>query len=288
MKIVPPSHIVLGGGGMKCLAYIGAFEMLEKENLLKHIKYFHGVSAGALMSFAYIIGYTVHEMKEVITSMDFHLLQNIDEHFALELFESFGLDNGYKLEKFIESLLKHKGLNREITFQQLFDLKKKTFLCYAVDLNEGSYKTFSVKTTPNYSVLTALRASMSLPGYFCPVTDPVTKHLLVDGALLNNYPIELIEDSSVLGLDFMSVSIYNESIDSIQSYFYQLFSCLYNKFQEIPETNKDKTIYINCKTHILDFFATQEERLELIQCGADAVKHYLQNQKVLIERRNSI
>ena len=92
MKIVPPSHIVLGGGGMKCLAYIGAFEELEKQNLLKHVKYFHGVSAGAFMCFAYLIGYSISELKELVKSMDFHLLQNLDEHFALELFESFGLD----------------------------------------------------------------------------------------------------------------------------------------------------------------------------------------------------
>ena len=47
--IVPPTHIVLGGGGMKCLSYVGAFQELDKMNLLKHIKHFHGVSAGAFM-----------------------------------------------------------------------------------------------------------------------------------------------------------------------------------------------------------------------------------------------
>ena len=50
----------------------------------------------------------------------------------------------------------------------------------------------------------------------------------------------------------------------------------------------DPTIYIQCKTHILDFFATQEERLELIQCGADAVKEYVKNQNVMVKRRQSI
>ena len=161
--IIPPSHIVLGGGGVKCLAYIGAFQELESNGLLKNVRYFHGVSAGAFMSFVYILGYSLTELYKIGKSLDFSTVQNIDENFPFELFQSFGFDNGIKVEKLIESFLKHKGFNREITFEQLYSLTKKNLIIYAVDIYEKKLKEFSFEKTPNKSVLLALRSSMALP-----------------------------------------------------------------------------------------------------------------------------
>ena len=286
--IVPPSHIVLGGGGVKCLAYIGAFQELESNGLLKNVRYFHGVSAGAFMSFVYILGYSLTELYKIGKSLDFSTVQNIDENFIFELFQSFGFDNGLKFEKLIESFLKHKGFNREITFEQLYLLTKKHLIFYAVDIHEKKLKEFSFEKTPNKSVLLALRSSMALPGYFTPILDPVSKHYYVDGALINNYPIDLIETDTVLGINFKAENNTIEKIESIQSYFYQLFTCLYSKTQEISEKSEMKTVYIDSKISTLDFSATEEERVQIMDSGRKAVKEFLKNKSVLIKRRNSI
>ena len=286
--IVPPSHIVLGGGGVKCLAYIGAFQELESNGLLKNIRYFHGVSAGAFMSFVYILGYSLTELYKIGKSLDFSTVQNIDENFPFELFQSFGFDNGIKVEKLIESFLKHKGFNREITFEQLYSLTKKNLIIYAVDIYEKKFKEFSLKTSPNATILFALRSSMALPGYFTPILDPVSNHYYVDGALINNYPIDLIETDTVLGINFKTENKTIEKIESIQSYFYQLFTCLYSKTQEISEKSKMKTVYIDCKTSTLDFSATEEERVKIMDSGREAVKEFLKNKSIFTKRRNSI
>jgi len=286
--LVPPSHIVLAGGGIKCFAHIGAFQELESNGLLKNIRYFHGVSAGAFMCFVYVLGYSLTEIYNLVKYMDFSSLQNIDENFIFEMFESFGFDNGIKFEKLIESFLKHKGFNREITFEQLHSLTKKHLIFYAVDIHKKKLKEFSLEKTPSTSVLFALRSSMALPGYFTPVFDKYSNHYYVDGALINNYPIDLIETDTVLGISFKEDDEIIEKIESIQSYFYQLFSCLYTKTQEISEKSKMRTVYIDCKTSILDFHATEEEKISIMSTGREAVKEFLKNKSILIKRRNSI
>ena len=285
---IPPSHIVLGGGGVKCLAYIGAFEELELNGYLKTVQYFHGVSAGAFMCFVYVLGYSISELYKIGQSLDFSLIQNLDENFPFELFHSFGFDNGLKLEKLIETFLKHKGFNREITFEQLFALTKKHLTFYAVDIHDKKLKEFSVDKTPNMSVLFALRCSMSLPGYFTPMLEPNSNHFYVDGALINNFPIDLINCKTVLGINFKEDESTIEKIESIQSYFYQLFSCLYNTTMEISDYAKENTIYISSNSSTLDFYANKEKRVEIMESGRQAVKEFLKKKTCFIKRRNSL
>ena len=287
IKHIPPSHIVLSGGGMKCLSYVGAFKELEKRGMLKNIRNFTGISAGAFMAFIYTIGYSLDDIYNITKELDFSSVQNIDENLLFSFFQEFGVDNGNNLEKLIESLLKHKGYNRELTFQQLYNIKQISLRFFSVDLNEGILKEFSVDTTPNKTILFALRATMSVPGYFTPLLDPDTNHYYVDGALLNNYPITLIDDTNVLGLAFDYKANYIEKIESIQSYFYQLIGCLYDKLEEIPLQYKEKTIYIKCDISMIDFFASQDERINLMSIGKNAVLQYFEKNNSKIERRKS-
>lgn len=290
LKHIPPSHIILSGGGIKCLSYIGAFKELEERNLLKKVNQYTGVSAGAFMAFVYIIGYSLNDISNLIKHLDLTNIQNIDDNLIFSFFDEFGIDNGSNLEKLIETLLKHKGYNREITFQQLYSIKKVVLRFYAVNLNEGILKEFSVHTTPNISLIFALRATMSIPGYFTPVVDPLTEHYYVDGALLNNYPITLVDDTNILGISFDYSITHIDKIESIQSYFNQLISCIYNKLEDIPLKYKEKTIYIKCSVSTINFFLSEEERVELMEVGRREVINYLESDILIkkITRRNSI
>ena len=64
-KHIPPSHIILSGGGIKCLSYVGAFQELEERNLLKRVNEYTAVSAGAFMAFVYTIGYSLKDISEI-------------------------------------------------------------------------------------------------------------------------------------------------------------------------------------------------------------------------------
>jgi vitamin B12 transporter len=95
-------------------------------------------------------------------------------------------------------------------------------------------------------------------------------------------------DTQVLGINFKTENKTIEKIESIQSYFYQLFTCLYSKTQEISEKSKMKTVYIDSKTSTLDFSATEEERIQIMDSGREAVKEFLKNKSIFTKRRNSI
>ena len=287
-KHIPPSHIILSGGGIKCLSYVGAFKELEERNMLKKVNQYTAVSAGAFMAFVYTIGYNLNDISSIIKNLDLTSIQNIDDNLLFSFFDDFGIDNGSNLEKLIESFLKHKGYNRDITFKQLYSIKKVVLRFYAVDLNEGILKEFSVYTTPDISLIFALRATMSIPGYFTPVVDSETGHYYVDGALLNNYPITLVDNTNILGISFDYSTTYIDNIETIQSYFNQLISCIYNKLEEIPLKYKEKTIYIKCSASTINFFLSEEERVELMEVGRRAVINYLESSSQKITRRNSI
>ena len=287
-KHIPPSHIILSGGGIKCLSYVGAFQELEERNLLKRVNEYTAVSAGAFMAFVYTIGYSLKDICNLVRHLNLSTIQNIDDNLLFSFFDDFGIDNGSNLEKLIESFLRHKGYNRDITFQQLYSIKKVVLRFYAVNLNESVLKEFSVHTTPNTPIIFALRASMSIPGYFTPLVDRVTGHYYVDGALLNNYPITLVDNTNILGISFDYSAVYIDKIETIQSYFNQLISCFYNKLEEIPLKYKEKTIYIKCSVSTINFFLSEEERVELMEVGRRAVVSYLESSSQKITRRNSI
>ena len=60
------SILVLSGGGIKGLIYIGIFKYFEEINIMKNIDTFVGASAGALFSVLYSIGYTSKQLYQFV------------------------------------------------------------------------------------------------------------------------------------------------------------------------------------------------------------------------------
>ena len=59
------SNLVLSGGALKTITILGAVKYLEELNILKDFKQFIGTSAGAIISFFIIIGYSIDEIKNI-------------------------------------------------------------------------------------------------------------------------------------------------------------------------------------------------------------------------------
>jgi len=64
-----------------------------------------------------------------------------------------------------------------------FDQLPIPFRCVAVDMVSRQKHVFDSGSLPQ-----ALRASMSIPGFFTPVVDG--NHIYVDGGLLDNLPVD--------------------------------------------------------------------------------------------------
>ncbi len=290
--IVPPRRIVLSGGGIRALAHLGALDVLDKKGLLKNVKEYIGVSAGAFVAFSILIGYTIGELKMLCSVFDFGLLRNLDPEAALEFPTSFGFDNGENLVKLLHSLLRIKKLPVTLTFGdwKLSHPDGPFLRCFATDLYTTQPREFSSNLTPTVSFVDALRASMSLPGYFTPVKDPLTSHMLVDGGILHNFPLAFLPPSqreTALGLSFSYSHLQVSEIPNLLTFFSQIFACYY-----IPRTyslhiqHPDKCIVIPCG-HIQawDFEASQEEREGIIELGRKAAEEFLESYATIVSHK---
>jgi len=279
---IPPRRLVISGGGMRAVAHIGAVQVLEERGLLRGIKECVGVSAGAMFSFCLCIGYTMKEIEKIITEFDFQLIRSISPETLLEFPTAFGIDDGANLLRFLHSLMRQRGIDPNVTFADL--QTKMSFRCYATDLCTCTHREFSKEKTPTVKVTTALQASMCLPSYFLPILDPETGHMLVDGGVINNYPMSFLspdEQSESIGLSFSYNHTTVDEIPEIGSFFMQIFACYYMpRARETEHMFAERTILVP-KGHYpaWNFEASDEERQELIGAGKKAAHDFFNGRR---------
>lgn len=293
--LLPPKRIIFAGGGLRSLGHFGVLEILEKKGLLKHVKEYIGVSAGALVGFCSMLGYTIEEMKKVVVDFDFTILQNIHPELMLDFFSQFGVDSGEQIEKFIKALLRVKGYSAELTFGEWAKLHKKCkFRCFAANLNLGTMVEFSAETTPDTSFVFALRSSMSLPFYFVPVKDPHTGHLFVDGGLIHIFPMNYLteeEKETALGVSFSYSKGKVQDISDFFGFIGQLYNSGFNpRTYQVQEENKLRCIIVPTgQLSAYNFNLSKEFRENLIQLGRDAAEDYCkQYLQLLFEHKKPI
>lgn len=287
MILIPPKRICLSGGGIRAVAFIGALEVLEARGLLKSVREYIGISAGAFMAFGFVLGYTIQEIKKLCMELDFSLIRSVEPETAIEFFDQFGFDTGENLQRLLESFLKQKNLSPDTTFEQL-SLQYPTLpilRCFATDLNTCTSREFSVTSTPTVKLTDALKATMSLTFYFTPVIDPITGHYLTDGGVLHNYPMAFLtpeERKDSLGLMFSNEHVENKDIHDLYDFIHQIFACVY-----MPRTRKILT-ESSSNTIILphgdypnwNFEATKEDKSMLMEAAAETTRLFLNHFKV--------
>jgi predicted acylesterase/phospholipase RssA len=246
------------------------------------VKEYIGVSAGALISYGLVLGYTIQELKKLCMEFDFGLIRNVEPDSAMNFLDLYGFDKGENLRRFLESLLKQKNLHHETTFQELA-LQKPSLpklRCFATDLNTCEPREFSLALTPTVKLTDALLATMSLTFYFTPVLDPLTGHYLTDGGVLHNYPMAYLpveEQNDSLGLMFSNEHVENKSIVDLYDFLNQLFACVYMpRTRKILLETKHNTIVLPHGDYpSWNFEATKEDKAELMKAAKDATESFL-------------
>ncbi len=202
-------NLVLEGGGVRGFAYIGAFEILDSLGILQPIEKIGGTSAGAIQAALLAIGYTPAEIITVAANIP---LKEFNDGFVPGSFsrvsKKLGFFKGDKLNKWIEELIAAKTGDANITFMQLHQQRTakhyKDLYITGTDLTYRSLRIFSYESYPDMYIKDAIRISFSIPLYFEPVLidddgkvqqDRQNKklHLMVDGGLLSNYPIQMFD-----------------------------------------------------------------------------------------------
>jgi NTE family protein len=161
--------LVLGGGGARGFAHIGAIEALEERGYVIHSV--AGTSIGALIGGLWAAG-KMKEVKEIVLKLN--------KKEVLSLMDvSIGLNHLMSGEKLLTVF------NQLVGDKKIEDLPVN-FCCSASDLVSGKEMVFR-----EGSLKMAMRASISIPCFFKPVK--YHRHIYVDGGVHNTLPLDRVE-----------------------------------------------------------------------------------------------
>jgi len=162
--------VVLSGGGARAYAHIGVIKALREKGI--SIDFVCGASMGGIIAACVAMGWDDQEIEDRIRDA-FVESNPLGDH----VFPVVALTRGRLVE---ERLLKHFG-------DAMIEDIELPFFCVSSELTEG--KAFVHRRG---LLRDALRASISLPGILPPVVDG--NALLVDGAVMNNFPTDIMVD----------------------------------------------------------------------------------------------
>jgi NTE family protein len=172
--------LVLSGGGARAYAHVGAVKALHEHGV--PIDFVGGVSMGAIICAGLAMGWSDAEMDERIREAFVNTSPLDDIAFPM-----IAMTHG---EKVRQRLAHHFG-DRRIPDLWL------PFFCVSANLTTGAYQLHRMGL-----VREALRASISLPGVLPPVI--IDKNVLVDGAVVKNFPADImrsIQLGPIVGVD---------------------------------------------------------------------------------------
>ena len=273
------NELVLSGGGIKGIAIIGSLSYLEDIHILKNIKNYIGTSVGGFISFLLVVGFNCKELMDISLNLDFNEYSDIT---LTNLIETYGFDNFKKMGKIIIAIIKQKGINKDITFEQLYQKTKKGLTITGSNISKGRLELFNKEKTPNMKVLIALQITMSIPIFFRPVL--FNGFYYVDGGIYDPYPIKYANNiKKTLGI-FLKKEENNETnvvIDSLGSYMKHVLICFYNEFKEkILKSGKykDSTIIVDAESvSSIKFNLDKDDKNEIMNIGKDKSIKYIDN-----------
>ena len=88
-------NLVISGGGINGLGFLGIIKNLYENNLIKNINHYVGTSVGAIISFLMSINYSYNEIYEFCCYFNF---SKITDNINLNCFlEKYGLEDSSKI-----------------------------------------------------------------------------------------------------------------------------------------------------------------------------------------------
>ena len=189
--------LVLGGGGMKGLAHVGALRALEERGWLPDV--IVGTSIGSLLGAAWANGLTMAEIADVALSLErVDVFQIARRDMVLKRMRAPALYHAAPLESLV------RGFVGDLTFEEL----DRRLVIASVDVNSGMQVYWGLPGLTGVSVVDAVMASCALPGFFPP--REIEGRYFVDGALADNLPVTL---AATLGVDaVVAVDVGSSSV----------------------------------------------------------------------------
>jgi NTE family protein len=227
----PRIALVLGGGGLKGFAHIGALQALRERGIRPSV--YAGASIGALLASAAAGGMSVSEMAWRAERLERRQLFRLNHYqFLVPRVRVTSLYAAEPLRALIDEVVPHG------TFEEL----PVPVLVNTVDLVRGTQLVWGLPGLRDVPVRDAVYASCALPGFFPP--GRVDGRLCVDGGTTDNMPVSiaarpggLAEVDAVIAIDVGNADMEeDESIgeQGFASIFMRAASTMMHALQDAP------------------------------------------------------
>jgi NTE family protein len=188
----PFKNLVFGGVGVDGTAYVGAIKQLEREmGSLRVVQRAAGASSGSIIAFLIAMRCTANQIEQYYNHIDFAHVANdnniLSDIYNISVHQS--LYNNTHLRSVLVNLFEESIGAIDITFQQLQEKGYKdltiitTMVCMVDGESSRVLHKFSAEHTPHTQIITAILASVAIPGIFPMIT------------LIEKSPGEWVEDS---------------------------------------------------------------------------------------------
>ena len=196
----PKIGLVLSGGGAKGLAHIGILKAIDSAGL--KVDYITGTSMGSIIGGLYAIGYSADSIEKIARNIDWDLLLSNQSSMRSVIMDEKDEYGRYDIElpwvnhwfRFSTGVI--EGQELWLKFSELFrpvykikDFSKFSipFKCVATDVSTGDPVVMD-----SGEIVSALRASMAIPGVFTAVE--YDGHKMVDGGVVRNFPVKDVRE----------------------------------------------------------------------------------------------
>jgi len=273
--------IVLSGGSIKILSTLGALQYCYDQQLLTHeIETYIGTSAGAIICYLLVIGYTPIEILCYYVSHN--LFKNKNYLDVASMFNGEGAISFSDIHEHLEKLTIDK-IGKLLTFKDIKSMFGKDLIMTTYNYTKRQVEYLSAETTPDIPCLSGVRMSSSLPFIFNMYKYEDSYY--IDGGLADNFPVEYIrerqaDDKHALGFH---IDIFKD-IDgqppqgpmAVIQLMYTLLSIPLRELErhKMTETGHVEVINIHNDTNVLNFNMTSKEKLDLFSEGYQIAQNH--------------
>jgi predicted acylesterase/phospholipase RssA len=280
-----PTILILKGGGVKGIAYVGALSVLHEYGF--RFDHFVGSSAGAIAAALLTAVYSVDELGDVLKKTDFNSFKDDWLPVALLLLPiRKGLYPGKKFRAWLEKLLRAKfpELQNVIEIRSGHLKSRGGRLTVFTSTKGRRYFPFDSgdpldrSDRPSFSISFACRCSMAIPYFFTPET--IEGEYVVDGGTQNNYPVFALcdFDPSVKAKDFIGLYLGHKNEVSYKKLFtLDLFSIFSEASdREALDAFIDRTVVIDPRPiRTTDFSLSEDDTQFLLAEGRASALQWL-------------
>ncbi|QOG03387.1 patatin-like phospholipase family protein [Flavobacterium sp. MDT1-60] len=288
----PKIGLVLSGGGAKGFAHIGVLKVLEEAGI--KIDYIGGTSMGAVIGGLYASGYNASQIDSIFKQTNFDELINDyiprssknfygkknDELYAIVLpFSNFRVGIPEALSKGMYNYNLLSSLTRNVRHIRDFNKLPTPFLCIGTNIETGEEVLLN-----KGNLVQAMMASSAFPSLFTPVE--IDGNLLVDGGVVNNYPIKEVRNLGadiIIGVDVQDDLLKRKSLKNATRILVQITNL--QSIDKMKSKIKDTDVYV--KPDIRDFGVISFDKgEEIIRKGEEATFAVYEKIKSLVNEDN--